>query len=87
MGFRHSDRAHRAAIRRGARGPTPLLPAHLHNHPAVLVIDVVGYLGYGPEAANALFQVVNVPGRRVGREGAGPVEEQIHVPTPSPVNL
>jgi len=28
-------------------------------HPHVLVIDEVGYLSYGPDAANALFHVVN----------------------------
>jgi DNA replication protein DnaC len=31
----------------------------LYTHPAVLVIDEVGYLSYGPDAANVLFQVVN----------------------------
>jgi hypothetical protein len=30
-----------------------------YAHPGVLVIDEVGYLGYGPDAANVLFQVVN----------------------------
>jgi len=30
-----------------------------YTHPSVLVIDEVGYLGYGPDAANVLFQVVN----------------------------
>jgi len=30
-----------------------------YTHPAVLVIDEVGYLSYGPDAANVLFQVVN----------------------------
>jgi len=35
----------------------PVLPTY--THPAVLVIDEVGYLGYGPDAANVLFQVVN----------------------------
>jgi DNA replication protein DnaC len=30
-----------------------------YTHPAVLVIDEVGYLGYGPDAANVLFHVVN----------------------------
>jgi DNA replication protein DnaC len=30
-----------------------------YTHPGVLVIDEVGYLGYGPDAANVLFQVVN----------------------------
>src|SRR5712691_8176637 len=38
---------------------------HLHEslvnytHPHVLVIDEVGYLSYGPDAANVLFHVVN----------------------------
>lgn len=31
----------------------------LYTHPHVLVIDEVGYLSYGPDAANVLFQVVN----------------------------
>lgn len=30
-----------------------------YTHPGLLVIDEVGYLGYGPDAANVLFQVVN----------------------------
>ena len=30
-----------------------------YTHANVLVIDEVGYLGYGPDAANVLFQVVN----------------------------
>ena len=30
-----------------------------YTHPHVLVIDEVGYLTYGPDAANVLFQVVN----------------------------
>jgi DNA replication protein DnaC len=34
-----------------------VLPAYTHPH--VLVIDEVGYLSYGPDAANVLFQVVN----------------------------
>jgi DNA replication protein DnaC len=29
------------------------------THPGVLVVDEVGYLSYGPDAANVLFQVVN----------------------------
>jgi DNA replication protein DnaC len=33
------------------------LPAYTHPH--VLVIDEVGYLTYGPDAANVLFHVVN----------------------------
>ena len=31
-----------------------------YTHPHVLVIDEVGYLSYGPDAANVLFHVVNV---------------------------
>jgi DNA replication protein DnaC len=31
----------------------------LYIHPHVLVIDEVGYLAYGPDAANVLFHVVN----------------------------
>ena len=34
-----------------------VLPTYTHPH--VLVIDEVGYLSYGPDAANVLFQVVN----------------------------
>jgi DNA replication protein DnaC len=34
-----------------------ILPAYTHPH--VLVIDEVGYLSYGPDAANVLFHVVN----------------------------
>ncbi len=30
-----------------------------YTHPAVLVIDEIGYIGYGPDAANVLFHVVN----------------------------
>ncbi len=30
-----------------------------YTHPQVLVIDEVGYLAYGPDAANVLFHVVN----------------------------
>lgn len=39
---------------------------HLHQslatytHPHVLICDEVGYLSYGPDAANVLFHVVNV---------------------------
>ncbi len=30
-----------------------------YTHPGVLVVDEVGYLSHGPDAANVLFQVVN----------------------------
>jgi DNA replication protein DnaC len=30
-----------------------------YTHPGVLVIDELGYLSYGPDAANVLFHVVN----------------------------
>ncbi|EQD31751.1 IS element ATP-binding protein, partial [mine drainage metagenome] len=30
-----------------------------YTHPGVLVVDEVGYLSYGLDAANVLFQVVN----------------------------
>ena len=40
------------------RGATREVVAR-YTHPAVLVIDEVGYLSYGPDAANVLFQVVN----------------------------
>jgi DNA replication protein DnaC len=31
-----------------------------YTHPHVLIVDEVGYLSYGPDAANVLFHVVNV---------------------------
>ena len=31
----------------------------VYTHPQVLVVDEVGYLSYGPDAANVLFHVVN----------------------------
>ena len=34
-----------------------MLTGYLHPH--VLVVDEVGYLSYGPDAANVLFHVVN----------------------------
>jgi DNA replication protein DnaC len=34
-----------------------VLPTYTHPH--VLIVDEVGYLSYGPDAANVLFQVVN----------------------------
>src|SRR6516225_4952206 len=34
-------------------------PLTTYTHPHVLVIDEVGYLTYGPDAANVLFHVVN----------------------------
>lgn len=36
----------------------------LYTHPAVLVVDEVGYLTYGTDAANMLFHVVNERHRR-----------------------
>jgi DNA replication protein DnaC len=44
-----------AAFRAGALAKT--LPRY--THPAVLVVDEVGYLTYGTDAANMLFHVVN----------------------------
>ena len=35
-----------------------------YTHPAVLVVDEVGYLTYGTDAANMLFHVVNDRHRR-----------------------
>jgi DNA replication protein DnaC len=35
-----------------------------YTHPAVLVVDEVGYLTYGTDAANMLFHVVNERHRR-----------------------
>ena len=32
----------------------------IYTHPHVLIVDEVGYLAYGPDAANVLFHVVNV---------------------------
>jgi DNA replication protein DnaC len=43
------------ASRRGAL--REIVPRY--THPGVLVIDEVGYLSYGPDAANVLFHVVN----------------------------
>ena len=50
-------RSSKISRRRRAGKLRPVLPTY--THPAVLVIDEVGYLGYGPDAANVLFQVVN----------------------------
>jgi hypothetical protein len=36
----------------------------MYTHPAVLVVDEVGYLTYGTDAANMLFHVVNERHRR-----------------------
>jgi IstB-like ATP binding protein len=41
---------------------TEALPTY--THPAVLVVDEVGYLTYGTDAANMLFHVVNERHRR-----------------------
>jgi hypothetical protein len=49
-----------AAFRAGEL--TQALPAY--THPAVLVVDEVGYLTYGTDAANMLFHVVNERHRR-----------------------
>jgi DNA replication protein DnaC len=49
-----------AAFRRGELAEA--LP--LYTHPAVLVVDEVGYLTYGTDAANMLFHVVNDRHRR-----------------------
>ena len=38
-----------------------------YTHPGVLVVDEVGYLTYGTDAANMLFHVVNDRHRRRGR--------------------
>src|SRR6476620_2548128 len=47
---------------RFATGSSPALQAY--THPAVLVMDEVGYLTYGTDAANMLFHVVNERHRR-----------------------
>jgi DNA replication protein DnaC len=49
-----------AAFRAGALAQA--LPTY--THPAVLVVDEVGYLTYGTDAANMLFHVVNERHRR-----------------------
>jgi DNA replication protein DnaC len=49
-----------AALRAGALANA--LP--MYTHPAVLVVDEVGYLTYGTDAANMLFHVVNERHRR-----------------------
>ena len=49
-----------------------------YTHPGVLVVDEVGYLSYGPDAANVLFQVVNerhLHGRPMVFTTNKPVEE------------
>jgi len=65
--------------------PLPLLFIELHSscdinnalksytNPHVLVIDEMGYLGYGPDAADILFQVVNL---RYTRKVSYPVHNQ-----------
>src|SRR5437899_2093787 len=62
----HPAMAERKAQVRDAR--VEVVPEALHHcgelapsytHPHMLVIDEVGYLSYGPDAANVLFQVVN----------------------------
>src|SRR5262245_27764661 len=52
---RRSSRYLSVATRKGKLWQ--VLPSYTHPH--VLVIDEVGYLTYGPDAANVLFQVVN----------------------------
>jgi len=42
-----------------SRGGTFRDALHGYTHPHVLVVDEVGYLSYGPDAANVLFHVVN----------------------------
>ena len=51
---RNSSKISRTPARRGIYRNS----GNLHP-PAVLVIDEVGYLSYGPDAANVLFHVVN----------------------------
>jgi DNA replication protein DnaC len=46
-------------LSRAARGGKLRHLLASYTHPHVLVIDEVGYLSYGPDAANVLFQVVN----------------------------
>ena len=59
----HGGHAHRRSLgglsRRRARRALPT-----YTHPAVLVVDEVGYLTYGTDAANMLFHVVNERHRR-----------------------
>src|SRR5258705_11317091 len=49
-----------AAFRDGQLAPA----LQTYTHPAVLVVDEVGYLTYGTDAANMLFHVVNDRHRR-----------------------
>ena len=39
-------------------------PLHVYTHPAVLVVNEIGYLTYGTDAGNMLFHVLNEQHRR-----------------------
>src|SRR5207247_11232423 len=52
----HRRPTYRRSLQRQSTGPSPLVN---YTRPHVLVIDEVGYLSYGPDAANVLFHVVN----------------------------
>jgi IstB-like ATP binding protein len=54
----HCGGTHRGPLERQQAGTSPGVAGNLHA-PHVLVIDEVGYLTYGPDAANVLFHVVN----------------------------
>jgi DNA replication protein DnaC len=51
-----------------------------YQQPHVLVVDEVGYLTYGPDAANVLFHVVN--DRHLKKRPIGP--RRAITPYPSP---
>ena len=67
------------AARRGRLGQT----LTTYTSPHALDIDEVGYRSYGPDAANALFQVVNdrclnIAARRLGPRAARPGSRRGH---------
>ena len=56
--------AHRRSLGRLSRRRSSPQALPTYTHPAVLVVDEVGYLTYGTDAANMLFHVVNERHRR-----------------------
>ena len=60
----HRRRADRRSVGGLSRRASSPRPCPTYTHPAVLVVDEVGYLTYGTDAANMLFHVVNERHRR-----------------------
>jgi DNA replication protein DnaC len=56
--FHHRGRTHRGPLERQQSWSLQESLA-TYRHPHALIIDEVGYLTYGPDAANVLFHVVN----------------------------